>query len=84
MYWAPERVDEKLRERLERLSLPDPTPATHFPSGVEPTVRPLAGGGTFLQVRHILGSETRDARKHVETPLAKQLGLRSNHLSYKT
>jgi len=84
MYWAPERLDETLRERLERLSLSDPTPTPTFSSGVEPTVRTLAGGGTFLQVRHILGSETRDARKHVETPLAKQLGLRSNHLLYKT
>jgi len=83
MYWAPERVDEKLRERLERLWLPDPTPATSFPSGVATTVRTLEGGGTFLQARHILGSETRDARKHVETRLAEQLGLRSSHLLYK-
>jgi hypothetical protein len=84
MYWAPERMDEKLRERLDRLSLPDPTLAASFPSGVEATVRTLDGGGRFLQVRHVLGSETRDARKGVETPLAMQLGLRSNHLLYKT
>ena len=46
-------------------------------------MRTLATGGTFLRSRTILGAETRADRASWETPLAAQLGLRSNHLLYR-
>lgn len=80
-YWSPERIDEELRTRLERLELT--TRRTLMPDGVGVSVRTLSTGGVFLQTRSILGIETRASRADVETPLARQLGLRSNHLLYK-
>ena len=81
-YWAPERVDGALRERLGRLRLPE-RKAPLWPDGAELAVRTLATGGAFLRARRILGSEGRSDRAAVETPLAKGLGLRSNHLLYR-
>ncbi len=80
-YWSPERVDDRLRERLAQLELPQRR--LLVPDGAAISVRELSTGGVFLQARHVLGSETRDSRVHVETPLAQGLGLRSNHLLYK-
>lgn len=82
-YWAPERSDPRLAQRLAGLRLPERA-ASAWPDGVEPTLRTLATGGAFLRVRRILGGETRGDRAAVETPLANALGLRSNHLLYRT
>lgn len=80
-YWSPERVDDDLRGRLERLELPERRKL--WPDGVELEVRKLPGGGMFLRARRILGSEGRSDRANVETPLASQLKLRSNNLIFR-
>lgn len=81
-YWAPERVDDALRQRLAGLRLPD-RPVGAWPDGADLAVRTLSTGGVFLRARRILGGETRGDRVAVETPLAQGLGLRSNHLLFR-
>lgn len=81
-YWSADRLDDALRARLQRLHLPSRSPGG-WTDGVDVEVRTLATGGVFLQVRHILGQELRGDRTSVETPLAEQLALRSNHLLYR-
>lgn len=82
-YWTPDRTDPRLAQRLAALRLPARS-ASAWPDGVEPSVRTLATGGTFLRVRRILGGESRGDRASVETALAQALGLRSNHLLHRT
>lgn len=82
-YWSPARLDEDLAARLARIETPPPPRAALVPDGVDVSVRTLATGGAFLRARRILGAEQRGSRARLETPLAKQLGLHSNHLLYK-
>ncbi len=82
-YWSPARLDEDLAARLARVETPPLPRAPLVPDGVDVSVRTLATGGAFLRARRILGTETRGSRARLETPLAHQLGLRSNHLFYK-
>jgi hypothetical protein len=45
--------------------------------------RRLAYGGRMLQYRFLFGSELRNERAHIDTPLAEQLGLRSTNLQFR-
>jgi hypothetical protein len=45
--------------------------------------RRLAYGGYFLQYRFLLGTEGRGERAIIDTPLARQLGLRSTNLLFR-
>ena len=81
--WGPGLLDDDLASRLDRVQL---EPA-HL-SRVDPHVRPhirleqrkLEYGGRMLQYRFLFGSELRNERVHIDTPLAEQLGLRSTNL----
>jgi len=81
--WGPGMLDEDLVSRLDRLQLE----SAHL-SRLDPHMRPhvrleqrkLEYGGRMLQYRFIFGSELRNERAHVDTPLAEQLGLRSTNL----
>jgi hypothetical protein len=45
--------------------------------------RRLASGALFLQYRFLFGSESRGERAAVDTPLARQAGLRSTNLLFR-
>lgn len=84
--WGPGLLDDDLASRLDRVQL---EPA-HL-SRVDPHIRPhirleqrkLAYGGRMLQYRYLFGSELRNERVHIDTPLAEQLGLRSTNLQFR-
>ena len=84
--WGPGLLDDDFASRLDRVQL---EPA-HL-SRVDPHVRPhirleqrrLEYGGRMLQYRFLFGSELRNERVHIDTPLAEQLGLRSTNLQFR-
>ncbi len=84
--WSPEVLDAKLVARLERLTITVAMLA-RLDRYERPTYRierrRLADGALFLQYRFLFGSEGRGTRAAVDTPLAKQAGLRSTHLIYR-
>lgn len=84
--WGPTLLEDGLGERLDRLRL-DPRHLARIDPNVRPHVRleqrALAYGGRQLQYRFLFGSELRNERVHVDTPLAEQLGLRSTNLQYR-
>lgn len=81
--WGPGLLDDDLATRLDRLQLE----SAHL-SRLDPHIRPhvrleqrkLEYGGRMLQYRFLFGSELRNERAHIDTPLAEQLGLRSTNL----
>jgi hypothetical protein len=84
--WAPDLLVGGLEARLERLALTEAMLAR-----IDPTHRPhyrverrrLASGALFLQYRFLFGSESRGERAAVDTPLARQAGLRSTNLLFR-
>ena len=84
--WGPGLLDDDLVSRLDRLQLE----SAHL-SRIDPHIRPhvhleqrkLAYGGRMLQYRFLFGSELRNERVHIDTPLAQQLGLRSTNLQHR-
>lgn len=81
--WGPDLVPAGWWDRLGSLAL-----GPELMAKVDPYERPhvrlerrrLAHGGYFLQYRFLLGTERRGERAILDTPLARQLGLRSTNL----
>ena len=84
--WGPELLEDGFVRRLDRLRLA-PAQLARLDPHVRPHVRleqrALEYGGRQLQYRFIFGSEQRDERAHIDTPLAEQLHLRSTNLQYR-
>jgi hypothetical protein len=84
--WGPEQLSGGFAERLDALRL-EPARVADLDPSVRPHVRldrrTLTHGARFLQYRFIFGSELRDERASLDTPLAQQLGLRSTNLQYR-
>ena len=84
--WGPERLDETLAARIDRLELTD-----EMRSAMDASERPhyrlvrrrLASGALFLQYRFLFGTELRSTRAACDTPLARQVGLRSTALLFR-
>lgn len=84
--WGPELLKPDLEKRLDALAIED----AHL-AKVDRYVRPhvrlehhrLAYGGRMLQFRFLFGTEQRGERTHLDSPLAKRLGLRSTNLQYR-
>jgi hypothetical protein len=79
-YWSPELLNERLEARLTVLALSPDQLAAIDPferTGIRPTWRRLATGGLLVQYRFIFGTEGRASRTRVDTPLARQAGLRT-------
>ncbi len=86
-YWSPELLTPRLAERLRGLTITPEMRARFDPfwaASVRPTWRQLATGGLLVQYRFILGTEGRADRRAVDTPLAKQAGLRTTNLAYRS
>jgi hypothetical protein len=85
--WSPDVLDTRLEQRLERLTLSDSMLARvdriHRPY-YRTERRRLAGNALFLQYRLLFGSESRSERAAIDTPLAKQAGLRSTNLLFRS
>jgi hypothetical protein len=85
--WGPGLLDDDLVSRLEGVRL-EPAHLSRIDPHVRPHVRleqrKLAYGGRMLQYRFLFGSELRNERVHIDTPLAQQLGLRSTNLQFRT
>lgn len=84
--WGPELLSEDLTTRLDRLRL-DPARLAKVDSFVRPHIRleqrTLGYGGRQLQYRFLFGSELRNERALVDTPLAEGLHLRSTNLQHR-
>ena len=84
--WGPRLLDDDLVSRLDRVRL-EPAHLSRIDPHVRPHVhleqRKLAYGGRLLQYRFLFGSELRNERVHIDTPLAEQLGLRSTNLQFR-
>jgi hypothetical protein len=84
--WGPAALDPKLEARLAGLTITDAMLAR-----VDPYARPhvrldrrrLSTGALFLQYRFLFGSESRGERAALDSPLARQAGLRSTHLLFR-
>jgi hypothetical protein len=84
--WGPERLDEALAARIERLEITE-----KMRSAMDASERPhyrlvrrrLACGALFLQYRFLFGTELRSTRAACDTPLARQAGLRSTALLFR-
>jgi hypothetical protein len=84
--WGPGLLDDDLASRLDRVQL-EPAHLSRIDPHVRPHVRleqrKLEYGGRMLQYRFLFGSELRNERVHIDTPLAEQLGLRSTNLQFR-
>ena len=84
--WGPGLLDDDLTSRLDRVQL-EAAPLSRVAPHVRPHVhveqRKLEYGGRMLQYRFLFGSELRNERVHIDTPLAEQLGLRSTNLQFR-
>ncbi len=79
-YWSPALLTGKLAVRLKRLEVTEQMRAKIDPfelQGICPRWRALTTGGLFVQYRYIFGVELRGTRATIDTPLAKQAGLRT-------
>jgi hypothetical protein len=79
-YWSPALLTDKLAVRLKRLEVTEQmrVKIDRFElQGICPTWRALTTGGLFVQYRYIFGVELRGTRATIDTPLAKQAGLRT-------
>ena len=84
--WSPDLLRGRFGDRLERLRIDDAMLAR-----IDRVYRPyfrierrhLATGGLFLQYRFLFGTEARGERPAIDTPLAKQAGLRSTNLLFR-
>lgn len=84
-YWSPELLTEKLEARLKALEFTQAQRAkfdSFWGRGIRPTWRALSTGGLLVQYRFIF-AESRGSRSLVDTPLAKQAGLRTTNLVYR-
>jgi len=84
--WGPEWLEDGFVTRLDGLRL-DPAQLAkvdpHVRDHVRLGQRTLGYGGRQLQYRFIFGSELRNERVHIDTPLARHLHLRSTNLQYR-
>ena len=84
--WGPGLLDDDLVSRLDHLHL-EPAHLARLDPHIRPHVRleqqRLPYGGRMLQYRFLFGSELRNERAHIDTPLAEQLGLRSTNLQFR-
>ena len=85
--WGPGLLDDDLVSRLDRVQL---EPAHLSPARPARTAARAPGAaerwrtaGGMLQYRFLFGSELRNERVHIDTPLAEQLGLRSTNLQFR-
>ncbi|MBI2954523.1 MAG: hypothetical protein HYY30_09430 [Chloroflexi bacterium] len=85
-YWSPSLLDDKLASHLRRLSF-TPQQVAKFDRfwgrGICPTWRQLSTGGLLVQYRFIF-AEHRNSRSAVDTPLARQAGLRTTNIVYRS
>jgi hypothetical protein len=83
--WGRERLeaDPRLADRIGRLEITEAM-RRRIDQYERPYVRierrTVGSGATLLQYRWIFGSEGRGTRANLDTPLAKQAGLRSTNL----
>jgi hypothetical protein len=85
-YWSKALLDDKLAGRLKHLRLAELQlqAVDRFERvGIRPIYKELSTGGLLVQYRFILGAENRTSRARVDTPLAKQAGLRTIELNYR-
>jgi hypothetical protein len=84
--WGETFLEPRLEERLEHLAI-SPEIMGRVDSYARPHVRlerrRLASGALFIQYRFLFGSEGRGERAALDTPLAKQAGLRSTNLLFR-
>ena len=84
--WGPELLQPTFEARLDALSITD-AQLNKIDRYLRPHVRleqrRLAYGARMLQFRFLFGFEQRSERVHLDSPLAKQLGLRSTRLQYR-
>lgn len=84
--WSSDLLGDRLGDRLERLTISEQMLAR-----IDRVHRPyywikrhrLASGALFLQYRFLFGSEIRNERAAIDTPLARQAGLRSTNLLFR-
>jgi len=85
-YWSPELLTPRLSARLQQLTITPQMRARFdrfWSASIRPTWRQLATGGLLVQYRFVFGTEGRADRTAVDTPLAKQAGLRTTKLTYR-
>jgi hypothetical protein len=83
--WGPGLLEPGFAARLEALHIKDAELAK-----IDPYLRPhvrlegrrLDYGARMLQFRFLFGTEQRGERAHLDSPLAKRLGLQSTNLQY--
>ncbi|MCU0834758.1 MAG: hypothetical protein MUC77_10050 [Chromatiaceae bacterium] len=84
--WGPELLDPAFASRLDAVPIEDAR-LDRIDGYLRPYLRiaerRLNYGGRMLQFRLLFGSEQRNERAYLDSPLAQRVGLRTTNLQYR-